>query len=61
MTTQTIPASHVITSIYRQDGTLVTTSSGPARSMSLWRSRWVKSGHIARQIDGKGKVTEYGL
>jgi len=51
----------VITSIYRQDGTLVTTSSGPARSMSLWRSRWVKSGHIARQIDGKGKVTEYGL
>lgn len=56
----TAPApTDVIISIYRQDGTRITTAYGPAKSLSLWRNRWVRGGYTARQIDGQGRVREY--
>jgi hypothetical protein len=57
--TRTITPADVIISIYKRDGSRVTTAVGPARSLSLWRNRWVRGGYIARQIDGKGQVREY--
>lgn len=51
----------VIISIYRLDGTRVTTARGDEKSLRLWRSRWVRQGFIARQIDERGNVREYGM
>ena len=50
----------VIISIYRQDGSRVTTARGDEKKLRLWRGRWVRGGYIARQIDELGKVREYG-
>jgi hypothetical protein len=59
--TTTAPApADIIVSIYNQAGRHIATSHGPAKSLSLWRNRWVRSGYIARQIDGQGRVREYG-
>lgn len=51
----------VIIVIYKADGgTRVTMAHGPEASLRLWRGRWVRSGHIARQVMPDGTVREYG-
>lgn len=51
----------VIIAIYKQNGERVTIAHGEEKRLRLWRGRWVRGGYIARQIDGKGNVREYGV
>lgn len=45
-----LPADVIIV-ICGHAGERVTRAHGPEASLRLWRSRWVKGGYIARQID----------